>query len=422
MLRDPAGPSKPKDDPGPEFDRILGLDSAFAEAKDRLPALCDLAVEGLERMALSDLRFPHTMRDVGNRNGSGMRPEGDNLRYTINVAQGLAWTPEAVQRTVLHGLTAVDLALSCIDRAAQSREPGAVALAAWAAGETAGVFAASLFEMLQDKLADDGVVQTVSCAWALTAALAARHLGDTREVQRLASQRLLDAQAPNGLFRHAMPARAAGLARRHVGSFADQVYPIQALARLGYAENDKAALRAADTCSARIVALQGEAGQWWWHYDIRDGSVVEGYPVYSVHQHAMAPMALLDLQEAGGADHRDAVVKGLNWIDSRPETSESMVSAQDGVIWRKVGRTEPPKLARSIAAVTTAFRTGWHLPGLDVALPPGKVDRECRPYEFGWMLYAWRSRGVVQRLCPDIPHEGKPQGSRRLSSRPRISG
>lgn len=410
MPRDLAGLSEPKDDPGPEFDRILGLDRAFAEAKDRLPALCDLAVEGLERMALSALRFPHTMRHVGNQNGSGMRPEGDNLRYTINVAQGLAWTPEDVQRTVLHGLTAVDLALSCIDRAAKSCEPGAVALAAWAAGETAGVFAASLFDMLQDMLADDRVVQTVSCAWALTAALAARHLGDTREVQRLASQRLLDAQAPSGLFRHAMPARAAGWMRRHIGSFADQVYPIQALARLGYAEDDREALRAADACSARIVALQGEAGQWWWHYDTRDGSVVEGYPVYSVHQHAMAPMALLDLREAGGADHRDAAVKGLHWIDSRPETSEPMVSLQDGVIWRKVGRTESPKLARSIAAVTTAFRAGWHLPGLDVVLPPGKVDRECRPYEFGWMLYAWRSRGVVQRLRTGIARGGESSG------------
>lgn len=405
MLRDRIGLSEPEDNPGPESDRILALDGIFPEAKERLPALCDVAVEGLERMALSGLRFSHTMRSLGNRNGTGTRPEGDNLRYMIIAAQGLAWTPETTQRNVLHGHAAVDLVLSCVDQAGKLREPGAVALAAWAAGETAGLFSADLFDILQDILADRRVVQTVSCAWALTAALAARHLGDTREVQRLASRRLLDAQAINGLFPHAMPAKAAGMARRHIGSFADQVYPIQALARLGYAENDKVALQAAEACAARIVSLQGSAGQWWWHYDIRDGSVVEGYPVYSVHQHAMAPMALLDLHEAGGCDHRDAVVRGLRWIDSHPETGEPLVSLEDCVIWRKVGRREPPKLARSIAALTTALRTGWHLPWLDIVLPPGKVDRECRPYEFGWMLYAWRSRGVVQRLRTGMAHE-----------------
>jgi hypothetical protein len=398
MLQDLIGHSN-DNIAGREFDRIEALDNKLASARQRLPELCDLAVSGLRRMALPDLHFPHTMRGVGSQNGSGVIPEGDNLRYTINVAQGLAWTSEAEQRSVLGGKTAVDLALSCIKRAAKCNEPGAIALAAWAAAETAGVFAAELFELLETSLTQDKSVQTVSCAWALTAALAARHLGPTAEVQRLASRiLLLHAQSDSGLFRHLTPASAAGFARGHVGCFADQVYPIQALARLGYMDGDRVALRAAEACAARIVALQGEAGQWWWHYNTRDGSVVEGYPVYSVHQHAMAPMALLDLYDAGGTDHRAALAKGLAWLDRRPESDEAMVSPQDGVIWRKIGRTEPPKLVRSVAAVTTALVTGWRLPGMDSAFPPGKVDRECRPYEFGWMLYAWRSRGVVQAL------------------------
>ena len=398
MLQDLIGQSN-DNNAAREGDRIEALDPKLASARKRLPELCDLAVSGLRRMALPDLHFPHTMRGVGSQNGSGVIAEGDNLRYTINVAQGLAWTSETEQRAVLRGKTAVDLALSCIKRATISSDPGAIALAAWAAAETAGVFAGDLFRLLEASLNHDKSIQTVSCAWALTAALAARHLGPTDEVQRLASRLLLrHAQSDSGLFRHISPAGAAGIARSHVGCFADQVYPIQALARLGYMDGDLVALRAAEACAARIVALQGEAGQWWWHYDTRDGSVVEGYPVYSVHQHAMAPMALLDLHEAGGTDHRAALAKGLGWIDRRPETDEAMVSPQDGVIWRKVGRAEPPKLVRSVAAVTTAVSTGWHLPGLDTVFPAVKVDRECRPYEFGWMLYAWRSRGVVQAL------------------------
>ncbi|RYE88366.1 MAG: hypothetical protein EOP19_01580 [Hyphomicrobiales bacterium] len=398
MLHDLAELSEPGDTPGPGLDRIYGLDQTFVEARERLPELCELAIAGLARMALPELHFPHTMRCIGDHNGSGTVPEGVNLRYAIIVALGLAWTSPAVQRSVLQGKTAAELALACVEQAASSGEPGAVALAAWAAAEVAGVFAADLFKQLEGGLAADKVVQTVPCAWALTAALAARHLGSTAEVQHRASRLLLYSQAGNGLFGHLIPARAGGFARRHVGCFADQVYPIQALARLAHADDDRVALRTAEACAARIVELQGDAGQWWWHYDTRDGSVVEGYPVYSVHQHAMAPMALLDLFDAGGTDHRDAVVKGLRWIDERPETDEAIVSPEDDVVWRKVGRNEPPKLVRSIAAVTTALVPGWHLPGLGAAFRPGRIDRECRPYEFGWMLYAWRSRGVVQAL------------------------
>ena len=398
MLQVFTEPTEPDDDPSARFDRIASLDPRYVAEKERLAALCELGVDGLSRMASPDLHFPHTMRSLANRDGSGVQPEGDNLRYAIIVALGLAWMPETVQRRVLKGGTAAELALRCAARAARSREPGAVALAAWAAAETASVFPAELFDMLKDMLAHDRVIQTVPCAWALTAALAGRQLGPAAEVQKLASRLLLEAQAENGLFPHVMPASALGWARSHVACFADQVYPIQALARLGRADGNRVALRAAEACAARIVAQQGSAGQWWWHYDTRDGSVVEGYPVYSVHQHAMGPMALLDLYAAGGSDHRPAVIKGLGWIDAHSETSDPLVSREDGVIWRKVGRREPSKLVRSVSAMTTALARGWHLPGLDRAFPPGIIDRECRPYEFGWMLYAWRSRGVVEAL------------------------
>ncbi|MGV8854205.1 MAG: hypothetical protein ACOH2L_06130 [Devosia sp.] len=397
MLHD-IGYSGAEDCRGPQFDRISGLVPAFDEASNRLAALCDVAVDGLARMHRGGGDFPQTMRGSGPGNGAGTRSEGDNLRYAIIVAQGLAWMPEAVQRTVLDGGSAIDLVLTCVDSAARSTDAGAIALAAWAAAEIAGEFAAELFDRLENILAPGAVVQTVPCAWALTAAVAARHLGSTAHVQQLSADRLLDAQTKSGLFPHVTPPDAAKWARGHLGCFADQVYPIQALARLSSATNDAEALAAAQACAARIVDLQGPAGQWWWHYDVRDGSVVEGYPVYSVHQHAMAPMALLDLHDAGGADYSAAIVLGLDWIYSRPETSEPMISAEDGMIWRKVGRNEPPKLVRLAAALSTSLKAGWHLPALDHAFPPGKIDRECRPYELGWMLYAWRSRGVVQRL------------------------
>jgi hypothetical protein len=178
------------------------------------------------------------------------------------------------------------------------------------------------------------------------------------------------------------------------------VYPIQALARLAVATDDTTALTAANSAAARIVELQGDAGQWWWHYDARVDGIVEGYPVYSVHQHAMGPMALFDLLEAGGDDHSEAITRGLGWLDQHPEVLEDLVSERHALIWRKVGRREPPKAARKLAAVTTSFSPGLHVPGINTILPPTEIDHECRPYELGWLLYAWRSAGVVRALAP----------------------
>jgi hypothetical protein len=176
-----------------------------------------------------------------------------------------------------------------------------------------------------------------------------------------------------------------------VGSFADQVYPVQALARLHGSADDPEALAAADAVAAAVCRAQGEAGQWWWHYDSRTGSVVEGYPVYSVHQHAMAPMALLDLADAGGQLHLEAICRGLRWLARRPETSEDLVLDDPPVTWRKVARSDRRKMVRGLRAASTRLRPGMRLPLLDRVFRPGTVDHECRPYELGWLLLAWLS-------------------------------
>ncbi len=95
--------------------------------------------------------------------------------------------------------------------------------------------------------------------------------------------------------------------------------------------------------------------------------MVAEQPVRSVHQHALAPMALLDLHEAGGADHRAAIAAGLAWLDRHPEVVEELVSDRFALVWRKVGPPEPA----------------------DVPRPDAVVDHECRPDELGWLLVTW---------------------------------
>jgi len=104
---------------------------------------------------------------------------------------------------------------------------------------------------------------------------------------------------------------------------------------------------------------------------------------------------LLDLYEAGGADHRSAITAGLSWLQNHPEAAGTLFDESSGVIWRKIGRREPRKAVRSIRSMSTALWPGLRLGLLDRVFPPSVIDHECRPYELGWLLYAWLASGIV---------------------------
>ncbi len=384
------------------------LEAASSPARQTMRPLLELAVDGIARMYLPDRRTVvqtlRGVRDAATRTTPQvtMRQEGTNDRYAAIVALGLSRLDRDRQATALAGSTAADLALATADRAGDPQSDhsdlGVPALAAWAAAEAAGQPRVDLFARLARNLSGDAPIPTVVAAWALTAALATDPLvagerGRLDDVIRWATRRLLAAQSEHGLFPHLLPPRLLGRWRAHVGCFADQVYPIQALARLAARTGNADAMAAADRGAAHIVEVQGPAGQWWWHYDVRDGSVLEGYPVYSVHQHAMAPMALFDLADAGGTDRSDAISAGAQWLADHPEVFEDLIAPRHAVIWRKVGRREPPKAVRTAAAVLSSYRVGARIPGRDRAFPPTVVDHECRPYELGWLLYAWHRPG-----------------------------
>lgn len=382
--------------PAPPADTLAAtradvLAQVDAEARPQVERLVALAGEGLPAAYDATTgEFAQTVRAVAGAGGVRLRREGTNLRYGAMAALGLGRTSEATQRRVLSGRCAAEITRLTATAAQTSDDPGAVALAVWAAAEVDHSFAGPLVSRLRELL-DGRPLPTVDAAWMLTAGVAAASYGDADDVVARATALLLDHAGASGLYPHMLPASAQARWRSHVGSFADQVYPLQALARASTLTGDRSLLERANAIAERLCRLQGEAGQWWWHYDSRDGSVVEAYPVYSVHQHAMGPMVLFDLWEAGGDDHRGEIARGLGWLTRHPEVVEELVSERHRLVWRKVGRREPPKAARAIAALTTSLRPGLRLPGLDRVLPTTVVDHECRPYELGWLLYAWLS-------------------------------
>jgi hypothetical protein len=230
----------------------------------------------------------------------------------------------------------------------------------------------------------------VEVAWSL-AALCYGSLGLSQPAlaERIARRLLASQDVESDLFAHWPPEVPRSRLRGHVLCFADLVYPTQALSHYYIASGMEEALMAARRCARRMVQLRGPAGQWWWHYDVRTGNVVERYPVYSVHQDGMGPMALLALKQAGGEDYAQAVERSLSWMERAPEIGRSLMDEQAGLIWRKVCRREPGKLSRGLQAAISGAFPSLRMPGLNWLFPPKNVDWESRPYHMGWILHAF---------------------------------
>jgi hypothetical protein len=369
--------------------RLAQIAAASPGASALVHRLLDVSVASLPR-AYRDGDF--VFRLDGERSPDGtwrLIQSGTSHRYSAIAALGLLRLPVATQREVLGGTTCGDLVTRLTSQLDQQTSLGDVALTCWAAAEADHAALPDALARLAEIDRHAQPVYVVDAAWAVSALVAARTHVDVEEHLESARRRLLGARG-NVAYPH-LAGPGAAWHRAHVGSFADQVYPVQALARLHGSADDPQALAVADLVASVICSAQGDGGQWWWHYDSRTGEVIEGYPVYSVHQHAMAPMVLLDLAEAGGQSHIDAICRGVLWLADPPEKAEELVLDEPPIIWRKVARADRRKLVRGLRAASTRIRPGQRLGVLDWFFPPGTVDHECRPYELGWPLLAWLS-------------------------------
>jgi len=360
-------------------------------------------VQRLRRIALDSLRrmfvpaegqFVFRIR----KNSGGMVSEGRSKRYTAIALIGLANESEAASRRVLAGAARAEIAGRFLAEVGAWANLGDVALTLWAGRACADASRAPALDRLRELDPLGRPHATVELAWSLTALCVGPGGLMDESLARGIARRLLSCFGErSSVFSHWATDGSAGgtripIWRRHLACFADQVYPIQALSHYGGLTRDGNALEAARRCAEHICRLQGEAGQWWWHYDVRTGDVVEGYPVYAVHQDAMAPMALLAAAGATGVDFSAAIGRGLDWLAHSPEIGASLVDESSNVIWRKVCRREPGKLVRGMQAAVSCCHRSLRVPGVNVIFPPISIDYESRPYHMGWILYAFPER------------------------------
>ena len=361
--------------------------SAASGSETRVAHLVKLAIRGLEPMYDEEKGlFCHRLKQTP----SGNIKEGISQRYTVMTLLGLLRAESAGYRSPVDIYATIDALYRNTEWVDNIGDLGLLLwLSSVSSRKLDSFYATFDLENALHNYSDARKRMTMELAWFLTGLTYASRAEEKqlRHLEPLARQTytLLQSQPGQGTASSDTWPRwnsLAGVVRGHVGSFADQVYPILAMAHFGQTFAMKEALQNSLQCANAICRLQGPLGQWWWHYDSVTGRVVERYPVYSVHQHAMAPMALFAAQDACNADFREQIYKGLEWIGGANELQQDLENESASVIWSCILPAEIEILLRT------------HL------CPDGKGDgrqnlsilHECRPYELGWLLYAFAGR------------------------------
>jgi len=361
-----------------------------AIARIDVSALNDLAVRGLERMY-----DPQTHRFCFrlNQTERGLVAEGLSHRYTAMSLLGLCRL-EAVGTPSPVPVRAETLRL--LEQADWLDNIGDLGLLLWLVAlavpqEFPRIWSKLGVEWALQRYPDVRRIPTMELSWFLTGLshAALERTGSRPNLERVARETwslLKKNWGHCGFFGHqARRGTLGGFVRGHIGSFADQIYPVYALARFAQAFEDDEALPIARACGEALCLAQGPLGQWWWHYDSEVGRVAGRYPVYGVHQDGMAPMALFALGEVASISFERFIWKGLDWIAGRNELECDLRVPAEGLIWRCIYRPSHKQFTESMLSSLRPERASASPQDL-------RIRFECRPYHLGWLLYAFAGR------------------------------
>lgn len=351
--------------------------------------LCDMAAKGLRPMLDPEKQiFCYTYEQAED----GLARTGLSPRYTMMTLLGLHRYEVSGRPSPVATAPVLEALLQDTRRV---NGAGDLGLLLWTCAELAPARVREVYEGLRaqealTRFADGRLGSTMEVAWYLTGLVSCLQAGcgdlpGLAEQIRAAKEILKRNCGEAGVYGHRSRSKPpAGYLRRRIGSFADQVYPTIALARLSQAHADHEAREMALRTATTMCELQGPLGEWSWHYDAATARVVSRYPVYSVHQHAMAPMMLFAAGEACGRDFSDAIYKGLAWISGCNELRRDFIQPEPGLVWRCIYLSSMDKY--SDAAMRFLRRRN----GASAARL--RIRYECRPYELGWLLYAFAGR------------------------------
>ena len=354
-------------------------------------------IESLVPVALNGLAQMHDARSGLFSHKAVLQPRGDvinrgtNPLYTGACVIGILSRAEGSAEP--YASTATQ-ALSALLERTQERDPAVLATALWGCVLAGRPDAPRLAERIIE-VTDLHRATSMELGLALAGLARWLRVGDEpRELIATAARGLAQE-----LQRRFIPeAHVFGATGRRSGldpgvylmtSFASQVYPVLGLCELALATDTGPPNQVARVCDF-LAEAQGDLGQWWWFYSTRSRKVIEGYPVYSVHQDAMAFMALLPAARLQVGDYVRPLTTGLRWVTGQNELGESLVDRGFGLIYRAIQRqggdadgfagwSRRQRVAAYLAALTARRRAA-----------PRDVEllTECRSYHLGWLLLA----------------------------------
>jgi hypothetical protein len=187
----------------------------------------------------------------------------------------------------------------------------------------------------------------------------------------------------NGVFKHSANESLNGKLRSNSGNFADQVYSIYAFVLFSKLMKNEEALLIAEATAQKICELQGNSGEWMWHYSVKTGDVISKYPIYSIHQDALAPIALYSIQAATGKSYEKYIFKGIDWL-FKNSLNTDLICNKHNAVWDGIG---PDKTYRKVKSILS------HLGIIkNIEYKNLKVLNECSSFHLGWLLYAFAGR------------------------------
>jgi hypothetical protein len=354
--------------------------------------LLEMSVRGLEPMFNPDRNlFSYKIK----RTPKGLVREGISRRYTIIALLGLQRAEKVGLRPAFDARSVFDDLVRETRRIDNAGDWGLLLWlsALWAPEVLPHLIVRAGLDTLLARFQDVGERRTMELAWVL-AGLAHMQMAGAAAPRVLSAlafrtyRLIIQNQGAHGVFGHQAKGQSStGTLRGRLGSFADQVYPIYALSKFAQAWGVEEAVWRARKCADAVCRLQGPMGQWWWHYDSASGRVVGRYPVYSVHQDGMAPMALFALSGVAGVNYDTPTQRGVEWIYGANESGVDMRDFSANLIWRCIRQSALRKYSSELLALAGMP----HFPG------GLKVLYECRPYHLGWLLYAFASDGTMTR-------------------------
>jgi hypothetical protein len=356
--------------------------------------LVNYAIKGLERCWLPQLgRWSHIYHLDGRDQPSESVASSD-VFYTLNVLLGFARVRRVPDNIDLRGIFQHNVA-----QLQNLPVPKyALGMALWASAELRLEIPGNVLIAIRTLLSDKEnwlAFRAQDLGMILTGAVAQARLNPSSWSQ--ISAELFDFlieryRCASGLFFDA----AIG-PRRRFASFATQTYLTFACYAYGIFANNERAIEIANTCTRKLISLQGPNGEWPWFFDVPSGLVADFYEIYSVHQYGMAPAFLECADMHNVKESRDAIVKGFKWVLGENQLKQMMLVPELQLSIRSQVRKGEmhTKKWRALRAFQTALsQHGGSL------IDPTRLELrlECRSYELGWILWSFGQRTDLPQL------------------------